>query len=67
MKITGALIYLGIGMLLHVLLVGTSLDWQSAATWAVLLVWPVVIAAALAAIGLVIFVVISVFLAVTGR
>lgn len=37
----GMLIYLGIGALLHALMIGPQFDWQSAWTWGWLLGWPI--------------------------
>ena len=42
--------YLGVGALVHVVLVGSQLDWDSASTWGVLLGWPFAVFGVLMAI-----------------
>jgi hypothetical protein len=66
-------VYLGIGALLHALMVGPHLDWWSAATWGWLIGWPAAVAIAfwglvlgVAALGAVVVFVVWICLAITG-
>ena len=67
MKILGILVYLGIGMVVHVLLIGTELDWQSAATWAVIVAWPFVISAIIAAAAIIGVLIVGICVLLGGR
>lgn len=49
------LVYVGIGALLHALIVGPQFDWQSAWTWGWLLGWPIAVLIAFWAVILGIF------------
>lgn len=44
MNIIGMLAYLGVGCLLHLMLIGQRFDWSGAATWGVILGWPFIVA-----------------------
>ena len=67
MKILGILVYLGVGMVVHVALIGTALNWQSAATWAVIVAWPFVISAIIAAAAIIGVLIVGIYALLGGR
>ena len=57
-------LYLGIGALLHALIVGATFDWSSAWTWGLLLGWPVLFTLGTLALGLAIMAAVFVGIAI---
>ena len=51
-KFTSLALYLGIGAMLHALIIGATFDWSSAWTWGVLFGWPILFTLAVLALGL---------------
>lgn len=50
--LTATAFYVGIGAVLHLLILGASIDWSSAWTYAVVLGWPVILFVIVGAFGL---------------
>jgi len=61
-----ALIYLAMGAVAHLLLLGDQFNFQSVWTWVVLFGWPLVLLSALLIAGLVAFAVATTVIAVMG-
>jgi len=40
LSIAGLIVWIGLGFLMHILFLGTAIDWSSALSWFVILLWP---------------------------